>query len=138
MSPASDRALTGLVERGESYDRLDVLAVAPTDHVCGWRPYAGEAEHKSVNFARFVDGDHVVTNNEGGKLVKWKIPDCKAVYVCEGFGKVYAASPNGRYLLGVQSGAFRLFNTDTGEFVEAVRAIPEALRTYMGGLERIG
>jgi hypothetical protein len=136
ISPSGKTVIVAFAQKGNSYERLDILGLNPKKHVVGWRPYAGEREAageekrpgsfrlwgqpdspRSVVWAALLDDEHVVTVNTAGKLVLWRLPDCQAVYVFEEFGEPLALSPARRYLAGNHHGDFRLFDALTGKCV---------------------
>jgi hypothetical protein len=101
VSTSGRLALVALAQEGNRYDRLDVLGLAPKKHIAGWRPYTGEKEvqstdtsrqrarrtiwslpndPRSVAWAALLDDEHVLTVNTAGKLVCWRLPECKATY----------------------------------------------------------
>ena len=126
VSPSGNFAVAGFSERKTNVDRIDVIGLMPKKHIAGFKPYAGEPEDKDVpkydqekrfqlKWVGLIDDEHVLTINGLGKLVVWKVPDCKAVYYFENFGDPLAVSPNRKYLAGVHDGQFRIFDSRTGK-----------------------
>jgi hypothetical protein len=151
VSPSGKTVIVAFAEKGNNYQRLDVLSLAPKKHIVGWRPYAGERETtegenrsgrfrlwgqpdspRSVVWAALLDDDHVVTVNTAGKLVLWRLPDCQAVYVFEEFGEPLALSPGRRYLAGNHQGDFRLFDAIAGKCVGDLQAPEFGSRAVRG------
>ena len=151
LSPSGKSVLVAFAQRGQSYERLDVLSVAPKKHVAAWRPYGGERvpdegdnalrrprtfgmsnSPQSVAWAALVDDDHVLTVNTAGKLICWRMPECQAVYVFEEFGEPLALSPGRRYLAGNHFGQFRLFDTRTGKCVGDLQSPQYGSRAVRG------
>ncbi|MCE9526265.1 MAG: hypothetical protein K8R36_09455, partial [Planctomycetales bacterium] len=126
VSPSGNFVIAGYSDRKTKTDRIDVIGLSPKKHIAGFRPYAGEPEDKSVpsyegakrfmlKWVGMLDDEHLLTINTLGKLIVWKLPDCKAVYYFEKFGDPLAISPNHKYLAGVHDGQFRIFDSKTGQ-----------------------
>jgi hypothetical protein len=126
VSPSGNFAVAGFSDRKTNVDRIDVIGLLPKKHIAGFRPYAGETEDPNapkydqskrfqLKYVGLIDDEHVLTINALGKLVVWKLPDCKAVYYFDNFGDPLAASPNRKYLVGVHDGQFRIFDSRTGQ-----------------------
>jgi hypothetical protein len=112
-SPDGSRALLRLTE-GE--DRLDIYDVDSGEHLVGWRPYLIEQDRnqQKVTAAVFLDKDHLLTLSNAAKLVCWKVPECKAVYMMEQVRQP-GVSPGGKYLAISGQRAYRFFDARTGE-----------------------
>lgn len=137
VSPSGNFAVLAFAFQREKYDRIDVLQISPKKHIAGWRPYANEkkktdaelqGQPRRYTFGRagdpsvlawikMVDEEHLLTVNTQGKLICWKLPECKAVYIFEDFGEPLAVSAGGKFLAGVHHGEFRMFETLTGNCV---------------------
>ena len=137
ISPSGNHALVGYADSRSKADRIDVISLAPKKHVAGWRPYIGDALDKTtssasssgrtssairdstsaIHWLSMVDDEHVITVSASGKLVNWKLPECKASYYFEQFGQPLAMSPGRQFLAGVHNGEFRLFEAATGRCV---------------------
>jgi hypothetical protein len=137
VSPSGKFAVVAFAPKANQFDRLDVLGLAPKKHIAGWRPYAGEKEKtpdtagprrpaslwnlpddpRSVAWLSMIDDDHLLTVNTAGKLICWKLPECKAVYAFADFGEPLAVSAGRKYLAGGHFGEFRVFEAATGKCV---------------------
>ncbi len=131
VTPNTEWVLAGKLTKQDKFDRLDVMDLTLREHITGFRPYQGDAEHKFVDWVTFIGSEQLLTANTHGKLVLWSLPDCKAVYVCEQFGTPIAISPTRRHVACVQEGTFRLFDAVEGEFagdLESPKLANEAAR----------
>ncbi len=144
VSPSGNLALLAFAQKSRDYDRLDVLQISPKKHLTGWRPYANEVKDeskpytppsrlhrgrwfsadavKTVAWSKFIDDEHLLTVNPAGKLICWKLPECKALYVFADFGEPLAISPAGKYFAGAHHGQFRVFESHTGNCVGDLEA----------------
>jgi hypothetical protein len=157
VSPSGDFAVVAFAKESGKFDRLDVVGLAPKKHICAWRPFGSEQEKKSDDphkrhfghwfwsndpkllvWASMIDDQHVLTINTAGKLVCWKIPECKAVYYFEDFGEPVAMSAGRRYLAGVHFGEFRVFDAQTGQCVGDLEAPALGTRAVRGGFRPDG
>ena len=139
VSPSGRFAVVAFAPEANKYDRLDILGLAPKKHVAAWRPYGGEKEQpaaagnnqqarfpslwglpsdpRSIAWISMLDDEHLLTVNTTGKLVCWKLPECKALYAFADFGEPLAVSAGRKYLAGGHSGEFRVFEALTGKCV---------------------
>ena len=71
----------GLFRIDQTKDRLDIWDLESSRHVLGFRPFdeAGSRD-RQIEWAGFVDKDHVIAVSKAGRIVAWKLPECKAVY----------------------------------------------------------
>lgn len=136
MSIPLEPALLGLFNEVGGYGRIDVVDLTNKSHVAGWRPFTNEPYQKDVapggqpaarnpqtaSWVRFVDNDRVLTVNPAGKLVCWQLPDCVAVYTCEGFGQPLAFSTNRRYLAGSDGSSVHMLDARSGSWVGKLTA----------------
>lgn len=135
VSPSGNFAVVGYSDAKTKVDRIDIIGLNPKKHIAGFRPYAGEKEPEekdrwrfhsgtpnSIKWVGLLDDEHVLTINQAGKLITWKLPECKAVYYFDQFGDPLAVSPTRRYLAGVHDGQFRLFDSKTGDCVGDLEA----------------
>lgn len=82
----------------EEHNRLELWSVTEAKPLAGWTPYARE-ERAHVVWIGFADADHLWSLNEGGKLVLWAVPECKAIVQIELISSVVPAlSVTGKYL----------------------------------------
>lgn len=114
-------------------DRLDVWAFEQGRHAVGWRPYGDKekVEDREVQYAAFVNHQHVVTLNKSGDLVLWKLPECKAVYKAEYAEPILAMSPGGKYL------AVKAVTDPVPRIIDAATGAPEGLLESPAALEGI-
>jgi hypothetical protein len=157
VSPSGNLALVAFAQESGKYDRLDVVGLSPKKHVAGWRPYASEQPKKDedphrrhfwqwgwsndpklVVWAAMVSDDHVLTINTAGKLVCWKIPECKAVYYFEDFGEPLALSPGRQQLAGGHFGEFRVFDALTGNCLGDLESPALGTKALRGGFRGDG
>ena len=150
-SPSGNFAVVGYSDTKAKADRIDVVGLAPKKHIAGWRPYAGDPNQKAANAApwssastnavswlNMLDDEHIVTVSTGGKLVNWKLPECKAVYVFEQFGEPLALSPGRKYLAGAHNGEFRLFDASTGQCVGDLESPVTGVRAVRAAFSQDG
>ena len=157
VSPSGDFAVVAFAKESGKFDRLDVVGLSPKKHICAWRPFGSEQDKKSDDphkrhfghwawsndpkllvWASMIDDQHVLTINTAGKLVCWKIPECKAVYYFEDFGEPLAMSAGRRYLAGAHHGEFRVFDAQTGQCVGDLEAPALGTRAVRGGFRPDG
>ncbi|HEX5106476.1 MAG TPA: hypothetical protein VFV87_21805, partial [Pirellulaceae bacterium] len=157
VSPSGNLAVVAFARESGKYDRLDVVGLSPKKHICAWRPFGSEPDKKPddplrrhfgnwgwsndpklVVWASMIDDEHVLTINTAGKLVCWKIPECKAVYYFEDFGEPLAMSAGRRYLAGGHFGEFRVFDALTGQCVGDLEAPALGSRAVRGGFRPDG
>jgi hypothetical protein len=157
VSPSGDFAVVAFAKESGKFDRLDIVGLSPKKHLCAWRPFGSEQEKKSDDphrrhfghwawsndpkllvWASMIDDQHILTINATGKLVCWKIPECKAVYYFEDFGEPLAMSAGRRYLAGVHYGEFRVFDAQTGQCVGDLEAPALGTRAVRGGFRPDG
>lgn len=114
-------------------DRLDVWAFEQGRHAVGWRPYGDKekVEDREVQYAAFVNNQHVVTLNKSGDLVLWKLPECKAVYKAEYAEPILAMSPGGKYL------AVKAVTDPVPRIIDAATGTPAGLLESPAALEGI-
>ncbi len=104
MSPTGELALSVTHgPRPQDRDRLDVYSFAGNTHVVGWRPYrnvdASNPRSSGVVWAAFHGEEHVLTLNEAGILVCWKLPDVAPVWRMPAVGATAVLSPDGQYVI---------------------------------------
>jgi hypothetical protein len=157
VSPSGDFAVVAFAKESGKFDRLDVVGLSPKKHICAWRPFGGEQDKKPddplkrhfwhwgwsndpklVVWAAMIDDQHVLTINTAGKLICWKVPECKAVYYFEDFGEPLALSAGRRYLAAAHFGEFRIFDALTGQCVGDLEAPALGTRTARGGFRPDG
>jgi len=157
VSPSGDFAVVAFAKETGKFDRLDVVGLAPKKHICAWRPFGGEQDKKPDDphkrhfwnwgwsndpkllvWAAMIDDQHVLTINTAGKLICWKVPECKAVYYFEDFGEPLALSAGRRYLAGGHFGEFRVFDAHTGQCVGDLEAPALGTRAIRGGFRPDG
>lgn len=134
VSPDGNLALMGtFMAQPPQRDRLDVWAFEQGRHAVGWRPYGDKekVEDREVQFAAFVNHQHVVTLNKSGDLVLWKLPECKAVYKAEYAEPILAMSPGGKYL------AVKAVTDPVPRIIDAATGAPEGLLEAPTALEGI-
>ncbi len=112
-------ALMGIrPDRSPVHTRLDVYDLLSGDHLLGWRPYGTQPESRDqeATWAAFVDSAHVLTINTSGRLVLWKLPECRAVYTMEGLRGRPCLSPGGKYLAAYHAAdkTYRLYEAADG------------------------
>lgn len=139
VSPSGRMAVVAFAPEGNKYDRLDILGFAPKKHIAAWRPYGGEppqqvatagesrsrfhslwglpSDPRSIAWVSLLDDEHLLTLNTTGKLICWKLPECKAVYSFADFGEPMAVSAGRKYIAGGHFGEFRVFEAATGRCV---------------------
>lgn len=94
--------------------RIDVWSAADGKHIVGFTPYEKETEAGVCWFA-LLDGERLLTVNTAGKLVLWRLPECKAVYALDNMRGGLALSP-GRKCLAYSTGpTYELLDTASGE-----------------------
>ena len=93
VSPDGQLALLRLADAPNRYERLDLIGINPKKHVAGWRPYASEdltdaarsqGKSKNIYWAGLVDAEHALSLSEAGRLVLWKLPECRAIWQLTG------------------------------------------------------
>ncbi len=109
---------TVLTRDADQQSRLDVWSLdegtIDASHVVGWRPF--ENDPNQVTWAAFLDAEHILTSNEGGTLVLWNLPACRAVYQVETAGAgAPLLSPGRQYLALFQGSTVSLIVAKTGE-----------------------
>lgn len=82
----------GVVKTNDA-GRLDVWSLKGRgNHICGWKPYSDEeGMARKVLWAAAISDEIVLTLNVEGRLIRWKLPECKAVYERR-FGKMSNAT----------------------------------------------
>ncbi len=84
-----------------------------SEHIVGWLPYAKEPE--KVEWVGHIDADHVLTASTGGKLVLWKVPECKAVYAINKCKSPFAVSPTRKYVAAFAGESVQIIEALTGK-----------------------
>lgn len=97
-----------LVRHPDDPKRLDVWNLSDGKHLAAWSVF------DSVDALVMVDADRALTS-AGGKVILWKLPECQAIYVANGYRGALALSP-GRKQVAVSTGsALCLLDVATGE-----------------------
>lgn len=104
--------------------RIDLFAVTPgggsPKHQVSFKPYAGEKQ-SDVEWAAFVDEDHVLTCNNEGKLIFWNAPRATAVWHMTIKPASYPAlSANRKQLAVLTSGELVVLDAMKGDGICAV------------------
>ncbi len=99
--------------------RVDVYSLDNGQHWVGWQPYADQPTADRVTVAAaFVDNDRLATLNPKGRLVVWKLPECRAEVVFETGGRPPLVLSRSRRYVGVVVGStFRFVDWKEGRFV---------------------
>jgi WD40 repeat protein len=128
VSPDGELALLSFNEDTSRHERLDIVGLSAAKQIVGWRPYADEApanaasEHsgmRNVHWAALLDRNHVATCSQPGRLIVWKVPECRAIYQLRDvdLAAPIGLSPQRRYL-GVRIGAqLLIIESHTGHIV---------------------
>ncbi|MCI0681939.1 MAG: hypothetical protein L0Y71_07530 [Gemmataceae bacterium] len=90
--------------------RLDVWSLADSKHLAGWLPYDGD----KIEWFGFVDGQRLLTLSDKGKLALWKVPECQAVYLGDGYRGSAELSPSRKYVAVLAASGIEILDTDTG------------------------
>lgn len=124
---------------GIGFDRLDVVSTGKK-HICAWCPYADEKDKGAqiVQWARFVDNDHIATINGRGKLIMWQIPECKAEYIFDDFGLPLALSGARKYVFSSQNDSLRIYNLLSGECVGELQTPPNGVKAICAAFRHDG
>ena len=124
FAPSGDHILSCLNRYGHSPNsRVDVWSInkGTLKHRVGWRPYVGKGARgrdATVDWAAFVDDNHVLTKSAEGILVLWKLPEIKAIYTAEICSDVPPAfSPGRKYLSVISDAGLAVINAKTGEIL---------------------
>lgn len=122
VAPDGKRALLQLGDRLDLYDLLAMAAIKPLKPVAGWRPFEGEEQPfggRHASRAGYVlPGDRVLSIANGGKVVVWSVPDCKAVWTLklDSYPQSRPAlSPNRKHLAVATRGGVYLLDALTGD-----------------------
>lgn len=71
----------GLFRIDRDKDRLDIWDLASGRHVVGFRPFEAEDDRdRKIDWAGFIDENHLIAVSGMGRFVAFKIPECRAVY----------------------------------------------------------
>ena len=105
-----------LLREAKARDRLDVVSAADGKPVAGWRPYEKESpDARGVAWAAFLDSNRVLSVSNGGTLVLWSLPKCKASYVAEdAFVGSPVLSPDRALVAGFDGRSLRVLDAETG------------------------
>jgi len=78
----SPTAKYGVFRENKKKDRLDVYELETGRHAVGFRPNQNNEQRlmRHVNFAAFVDDDHLLTVGQDGQLALWNLEKCQPVY----------------------------------------------------------
>lgn len=69
------------VLRTNSAGRLDIWSLTEGKHLVAWIPYQDESRaSRTVLWAAGLPDRGVLTLNRAGRLIRWKLPECRAVY----------------------------------------------------------
>ncbi|HEX5103272.1 MAG TPA: hypothetical protein VFV87_05650 [Pirellulaceae bacterium] len=93
------------VVRTNDAGRLDVWSLADGGrHLVAWQPYGHESEfNRHVSWAAGLDDGTVLTLNHQGRLIRWKLPECIALYRRE-LGRMSSFSSLPNLGVGLQPG----------------------------------
>lgn len=93
------------------------------DMVCRWRLADGAARVSALRYAAVIDRHRVVTLNEKGLLVGWKMPQCEAVWTFELPGAWQATlSPKGDRLVVATSKGLHIVDAQSGDHLGLLKA----------------
>lgn len=90
--------------------RLDVWSLQDNKHLVGWLPYDGD----KIEWFRFIDASRLLTMSGNGKLALWKLPECQAIYVGEGYRGAPQVSLGRKYVAVLGPAALEILDTDSG------------------------
>jgi hypothetical protein len=111
FSPDGTRLLVREPAEGR---RLDVWS-ADGKHLAGWLPYSAEPPPAGrVAWAAFVDSRRVLTASAAGRLILWRVPECRAEYVADGYPGGWTLSPGRRYLTAFNGQGLAVLEAVTG------------------------
>jgi WD40 repeat protein len=106
VSPDGSRLI---VRQPDDPKRLDVWNLADGKHLVGWQPdFAG------VDSFALVSADRALTC-AGGKLILWKLPECQAVYVADGYRGAMQPSGTRKYVAASTGISLVIVECATGE-----------------------
>lgn len=100
--------------------RLDVWNVAEGKHQVGWIPY----DNGKVEWFRFIDANRLLTLSNNGRLASWTLPECKAVYIGDGYRAFAEVSATRKYVAILGPSALEILETDSGAR-KGVLALPD-------------
>lgn len=106
LSPDGTRVL---VKKLAEPRRLDLWSLVDGKHLAGWNPGAGD-----VSWFAFLDAGRVLTLSDS-KLILWKVPECQAVYVAEGYRGDIELSPDRKWLVAHSGTALEILDAAMGE-----------------------
>lgn len=109
------------VSKSAGEPRLDIWDLTEGKHLVGWMPCAGG----KVEWFAFVAEDRLLTSDGSGKIILWKVPDCQAVYVAQGYRGRAQLSPGRQYLAACSGTGIDLLDSATGERRGTLAALNE-------------
>ncbi len=118
----SPSAKQGIYREVQSKDRVDVFNLESGEHRVAFRPSRPEAEPSSLSYnqhvewAEFVDEEHVLTLTKGGDLVHWTLDGCRANYSLPlgSNSKAYLNPTRSHCLVATGGNSVHLLETATG------------------------
>jgi hypothetical protein len=126
ISPTGKRVL-GVAHGffGGTRNRVDLFdlpaASGAPKHVLSFVPYSGEKNDNDVNWAAFVDDDHVLTFSSGGTLTMWDAPKATAQWRMNALrDSVPAMSPGGKQVAIVSSDGLHVIDAATGKTIATI------------------
>jgi WD40 repeat protein len=104
--------------------RLDVWNLQDGKHLVGWVPYSGD----KIEWFRFVDADRVLTLSNKGQLALWKVPECQAVYMGNGYRGTPEFSAGRKYVAVLGPSAIDILDAATGARQGMLEAPPDGIQ----------
>lgn len=95
--------------------RMAVFSLEDGRPIVSWHPYRAERGAQKISWFGFVDSDHVLTLNDGGKLILWRIPDCRAIYQVNDIKCDPAFSGQRKSVLVCNGARLAILDAKTGE-----------------------
>lgn len=99
-----------VVRRPDDLRRLDVWSVTEGKHLLGWLPFDGQF---TVDGFAFIDNEHVFTYGQG-RIVLWKVPECRAIYTVDGYASVPQLSAGRKHFAALLGAAVEIVDAATG------------------------
>lgn len=94
--------------------RIDVWSLKDNKHLVGWLPFERENDNQ-IRTAAWIDNEHLLTQGMTGRLVLWKVPECKALYSTTNQGIDLALSPGRKYAAIFNGATLDILETLTGK-----------------------
>ncbi|HEV7300223.1 MAG TPA: hypothetical protein VGN72_12710 [Tepidisphaeraceae bacterium] len=102
-------------------DLFDTAASGPPKHMVSFVPYGDDKNANDVDFAAFVDDEHVLTFSSGGVLTLWNAPKAAAVWRMNGMrGSVPAVSPGGKQVALMTAEGLNIIDALSGDALATV------------------